>query len=139
MQIEVKRIRKLTKSTVGEFYINGNLECYTVEDTVREIPGQPASTWKIPHVTAIPVGTYNVVVTMSNRFKKLLPLLENVPGFEGIRIHTGNTAEDTEGCLIVGNTALVDRVAGSVVAFNKIFPKIKNALAKGEKVTITIS
>lgn len=139
VKIEVKRITKLSKSTIGELYIDGKLECYTVEDTVREIKGQSVESWKIPHVTAIPVGTYEVIIDMSNRFKKLLPLLLNVPGFDGVRIHTGNTAEDTEGCLIVGKIKQVAGVGGSKVAMAALQPKIQAALDRKEKVMLTIS
>jgi hypothetical protein len=138
MEIVLNRTAKLPKCTLGELSIDGVHSCYTVEDTVREIAGQSPDKWKIPHVTAIPVGRYEVVVTMSNRFKKLLPELLNVPGFDGIRIHTGNTAEDTDGCLIVGETLLPAGVGSSKLAFDDLFPKIQSAVSKGEKVWITI-
>jgi len=139
MLIEVKRQTKLPKCTIGQLFIDGKHECYTVEDTVREVVGTPVASWKIPHVTAIPAGTYGVTITMSNRFKKLMPLLANVPGFEGVRIHTGNTAEDTEGCIIVGSIKQVAAVGGSNVAMMALQPKIQAALSRGEKVTLKIS
>lgn len=77
--------------------------CWTLEDPVREVPGEPVEVWKIKGDTAIPRGTYAVRVTRSNRFKTDLPLLLNVPGFEGVRIHGGNTAADTEGCILVAH------------------------------------
>lgn len=77
--------------------------CWTLEDPVREVPGEPVEAWKIKGDTAIPRGTYAVRVTRSNRFKTDLPLLLNVPGFEGVRIHGGNTAADTEGCILVAH------------------------------------
>lgn len=86
--------------TVGELYVDNVFHCYTLEDAVRPV--------KIPKITAIPKGIYKVVLTMSNRFKKVLPLLENVPNFAGVRIHTGNTNEDTEGCILVGLGLLRD-------------------------------
>lgn len=138
MKIEVKRITFLPKCTIGELYIDGKFECYTVEDTVREVKGAPVKTWKIPHVTAIPAGTYEVIINMSTRFKKLLPLLLNVPGFSGVRIHTGNTAEDTEGCLIVGKIKRVAGVGASRIAMAALQPKIQAALDRKEKVTLTI-
>ena len=81
----------------------GKFQCYTLEDAVREIPGAPVSEYKIKGRTAIPVGSYDLVIDYSNRFKRLMPLLVGVPGFSGVRIHAGNTHEDTEGCILVGN------------------------------------
>jgi hypothetical protein len=97
------------ESTVGKLYFSLSDRdpwtwlCWTLEDVVREAPGQPVEAWKIPGETAIPRGTYAVRVTRSSRFKADLPILLNVPGFEGIRIHGGNTAADTEGCILVAH------------------------------------
>lgn len=96
MQINVKRTFKGQKYTIGKLYIDGHYLCDTLEDTVR-----PAGT-KIAGKTAIPAGTYKVKKTMSPRFKKVLPEILNVPGFSGVRIHAGNTAADTDGCLLLG-------------------------------------
>jgi len=82
--------------TAGCLYVNGIFECFTMEDTVRE-PGV-----KIPGKTAIPAGKYQLALDMSVRFNRMMPHILNVPGFEGIRIHAGNTAVDTEGCILVG-------------------------------------
>jgi len=95
MELTLKRDILADGYTLGLLSVDGKHYCYTVEDMVREGV-------KIPGKTAIPYGRYKVIVNMSNRFKKLLPLLLDVPGFEGVRIHSGNTAEDTEGCIIVG-------------------------------------
>jgi len=92
---------------------------------------------KVHGKTAIPSGTYQVAITFSNRFKKYLPLLINVPGFEGIRIHPGNTAADTEGCLLPGEFRNHNQVTNSKKAFTKLFEKLK-AVEKKEKITITI-
>lgn len=138
MQIEVRRMNRMPKWTIGELYVDGKLLMYTVEDTVREVAGQPVTAWKIPHVTAIPAGEYNVVISMSNRFKKLLPEVQNVPGFAGVRIHSGNTAEDTEGCIIVGKQKRITGVGLSKVAMMELQPLIQAAIAKGEKVTMKI-
>lgn len=98
-----------TESTVGKLYFRlSNRDswtwlCWTLEDVVREIPGQPVTAWKIKGRTAIPRGTYPMCVTRSNRFGVDLPLLLDVPGFDGIRIHGGNTAADTEGCILVAH------------------------------------
>lgn len=95
MKIEVKRTFKGTEYTIGKLYIDGHYLCDTLEDTVR-------NGVKIAGKTAIPAGTYKVKKTMSPRFKKVLPEILNVPGFTGVRIHAGNTATDTDGCLLLG-------------------------------------
>ena len=98
-----------TESTVGKLHFRLSPKdgwtwlCWTLEDVVREIPGQPVTAWKIKRETAIPRGAYPIRVTYSNRFKTALPLLLDVPGFEGIRIHGGNTKADTEGCILVAH------------------------------------
>ena len=98
-----------TESTVGKLYFrlsdrdSWTWLCWTLEDVVREIPGQPVAAWKVKRETAIPRGTYPIRVTRSNRFGVDLPLLLDVPGFDGIRIHGGNTAADTEGCILVAH------------------------------------
>lgn len=96
MQVNVRRTFKGPDYTIGKLYLDGHYLCDTLEDTVR-----PAGT-KIAGKTAIPAGTYKVKKTMSQRFKKILPEILNVPGFAGVRIHSGNTATDTEGCLLLG-------------------------------------
>lgn len=120
-------------------YIGNDFECYTLEDVVREVEGKPVKDWKIKGETAIPRGTYNVVLHMSPRFKKTLPMLENVPGFEYILIHQGNWAKNTEGCILVGSAKVSDvMIGGSKTAFDKLMPKIEAALKNKEKVTVTI-
>jgi hypothetical protein len=110
--------------------VNGTVECFTLEDVVRPE--------KIAGETAIPAGTYEVEITPSKRFKRDLPLVMNVPGFEGIRIHPGNTAEDTEGCILVGTSKMPDSVGGSRKAFEVLFAKIRDALDAEELVTLEI-
>ena len=97
----------LSRYKFGDDYIIGRLKTplqtfYTLEDKFREQKGVPVCEWKIPHETAIPCGTYPLIIDMSTRFKKLMPHILNVEGFDGIRIHAGNTAEDTEGCILLG-------------------------------------
>lgn len=118
MKLYLKRIHKTEHSTIGELYIDGKFQCYTLEDVEREV--------KIKNETAIPKGTYKIVITYSNRFKKQLPLLLNVPNFEGIRIHSGNTNHDTEGCILIGQTRSNDFIGSSRNAFNELYKKIKN-------------
>jgi len=127
MIITIKRLYKSDNSTIGEMTIDGKWECYTLEDKERDV--------KIKSETAIPKGTYKVIINQSNRFKKLLPLVLNVPNFEGIRIHPGNTNHDTEGCILVGRTRSKDFIGQSRKAFESLFAKMK--LAK--EITLTIS
>ena len=123
-------------ATIGELTVDGAFECYTCEDEDRKLEDNPDA--KIKGKTAIPRGAYNVVVTESTRFKRPLPLLENVMGFSGIRIHPGNSSEDTEGCLLPGRTRTDRTVGESKVAFNQLFGKIKDALDSGDTVSIEI-
>jgi hypothetical protein len=139
LRLKLERTWCGEKCTIGTLYVNGKTECFTLEDVRREVKGRPVEEWKVPGATAIPAGVYNVVVTPSNRFKRDLPLLENVPGFQGIRIHPGNTSEDTEGCLLVGMAKGPDFVSESRRAFEQLFTKIKESLGCGEKVTIEVA
>jgi len=126
MQITIKRLHKTDKSTIGELLIDGVFECYTLEDVERPV--------KIKAETAIPKGTYKVIVNMSNRFKRLMPLLLNVPNFEGVRMHAGNTNHDTEGCILVGRTRSKDFIGQSRKAYEKLFKKMQAA----KDITLTI-
>ena len=120
------------ESTIGELLIDGQHECFTLEDPVHKGP-------KIPGRTAIPEGTYPLVVTLSQRFGRELPLLLNVPGFSGIRIHPGNTAQDTEGCILVGQTRGQDWIGRSRAAFDLLFPKLQVGLKARISISITIT
>lgn len=111
--------------TLGRLIIGGTRFCFTCEDVVRDGP-------KVPGETAIPAGRYQVVITPSARFKRDLPLLLDVPGFSGIRIHPGNTAADTEGCILPGLGFDDAGVRLSVAAFDALFERIRAALASGE-------
>jgi uncharacterized protein DUF5675 len=99
--------------TIGQLMIGARFQCYTLEDAVREGP-------KIPGQTAIPFGRYQIVLTPSQRFGRVLPLLLDVPHFTGIRIHAGNTAADTEGCILVGAERTADTVLNSRVALEDL-------------------
>ena len=129
MNLRLVRKTFTDESTIGDLSVNGKFECFTLEDKVRAV--------KIHGKTAIPAGIYEVTVTFSDRFKKPLPLLLNVPNFAGVRIHSGNTAADTEGCILVGTSKGTNSVGASRVAFKALFDKIQAALKK-EKVFIEI-
>ena len=93
----------------------GNRLCFTLEDQIREIAGQPVSQWKVKNETAIPFGRYKIEFQNSPRFGEDTITLLNVPGFDFIRAHGGNSKDDTEGCIIVGNTqdVMAARVSGA--------------------------
>lgn len=134
MELDLERVQMTPEFTIGRLYLNNLFECFICEDAVRIDKGEA----KIPGKTAIPAGRYQVVVTMSNRFKRLLPLLVNVPQFEGIRIHPGNTSADTEGCLLPGVTRLDNGVGQSRFAFDRLFDKIKAPKRPDEKIYINV-
>ncbi len=127
-------IRQTTRNgfTPGYLTWDGKAECFTCEDPIREIPGQPVAKWKIFGETAIPAGTYQVIIDHSEHFEKRMPHVLDVPGFEGIRIHIGNRPKDTEGCLLLGDVIAADGVASSTAAFNEFMQKLETALAAGE-------
>jgi hypothetical protein len=131
MKMLLQRLPSTSKSTTGKLTIDGLAECYTLEDVCR-----PAGV-KVAGKTAIPAGTYQVIIDMSTRFKVLMPLLIGVPGFAGIRIHAGNTDADTDGCILVGKTPATDAVYQSRDAYKALFAKIQAGLKVG-KVWITI-
>lgn len=120
MKLKLKRQDYSDARTIGRLSIDGEDFCWTLEDRVRTGP-------KVPGQTAIPAGTYTVRLTMSPRFGRILPLLIDVPGFEGVRIHPGNTAADTEGCLLVGTGRTEDTITGSRDAFNALMARLENA------------
>ena len=98
MELTLTRTDKKTSCTLGVLAVDGKEVCDTMEPTWRDLQKEP----KVKGCTAIPEGRYPVVITLSPKFGKWLPLLLNVPQFEGIRIHAGNTPMDTEGCILVG-------------------------------------
>jgi len=132
-----KVIRKtLTKkSTIGELWIDGTLQCYTLEDVVRELNKLED---KVPGQTAIPYGTYVLDFTWSDRFQCFMPEIMNVPYFKGIRIHSGNTDKDTEGCLLVGSSTGVDFIYDSKKAFRPVMEIILEAHKAGIAMQIEI-
>lgn len=127
MLLKLIRFQKTDKSTIGRLYVDGRFECYTLEDVIRYK--------KVDGKTAIPAGNYDIIINQSARFKRLLPLLQNVPNFTGVRIHPGNTAEDTEGCILVGNDYRPNLVTESRKAFNILFEKMQ---ATEDKISIQI-
>ena len=134
MEIKVHRKYKKTAYTIGRMYVDGMFFCNTLEDAVRDIPKDG----KVPGKTAIPAGTYKVAYTMSPRFCRRLPLLLDVPYFSGVRIHPGNTAADTEGCILVGLNTQVGRLTSSRWYSDLLNERIERAIARGQNITIEI-
>ena len=119
MLIEVKRFEFKDTHTVGKMYVDGIYECYTLEDAVR-------NGTKVIGKTAIPIGTYKVIIDASTRFKQDMPHILDVPDFTGVRIHAGNTSADTDGCILLGSTwAGKDFIGNSKLAFDVFFNKLK--------------
>ena len=140
MKLTLKRIALRQTYTIGKLYIDDVYFCDTIEDTVRDTNKSGKfdnGEQKIKGKTAIPYGIYEIKWTYSPRFKKYTPQLMNVPSFEGIRVHAGNTSADTEGCLILGENKQVGKVLNSRATINKFYPIIKEACSNG-KVTIEI-
>lgn len=130
MIITVKRKWQTDESTQGELYVDGVFECYTLEDVERS--------QKVAGETAIPKGSYKVIINQSPRFGRLMPLITDVPGFSGVRIHSGNTAADTEGCLLVGKTRGPDFIGRSREAYLGLFSKLLAANEANNPITIII-
>ena len=124
MELRVERTDLSENSTIGNLYVDDQFECYTLEDKVRPV--------KIKGKTAISAGRYEVIINYSQRFGRLLPLFLNVPNFEGVRIHPGNTAADTEGCILVGRTKDTGFIGQSRLAFEQLFTKLKAASETGK-------
>ena len=127
----------LVRDEAGDDCQFGILACpeqsfHTLEDTVREIEGEPVETWKIPGQTAIPRGRYQVLWTFSNHFKEYLPLLVDVPGFSGVRIHSGNVASDTEGCVLLGMGRAVNSISSSRIACSRFNAALLAYLSVGD-------
>lgn len=126
-------------ATVGSL-TTGTYSCYTLEDVVREKPLTPVAQWKVVGETAIPVGRYKIIIDFSNHFQQLMMHVLDVPGFEGIRIHSGNTDKDTEGCILVGYNwdGDGDDIQNSRVALHALQMLVNSALNHNEEVWITI-
>ena len=142
MELRLERKWFEDTCTIGKLYVDDEYECYILEDVVRPL-GE-----KVYGETAIPYGDYTVIVNRSNRFKKDLPFIYNMPDmsvedghgvrFTGIRIHPGNTDADTHGCLLPGASKMDNKIGDSRLAFNKLFAKICAAIDAEEDVVLTI-
>ena len=136
LELKLVRLMMGAASTLGKFYIDGKYYGVTCEDKDRELE---AGGVKIAKQTAIPRGRYRVAVTFSNRFQKMLPLLEDVPGFTGVRIHGGNRAEDSEGCVLAGRVRIQDGIAQCKDTVEAIIDLIDDAEDRGEESYLEIA
>lgn len=134
INLTLQRIYKGDSYTIGKLYINGEYFCDTLEDAVRQLPEECQyekakqlcqCEEKVYGQTAIPEGKYKVILSYSNRFKRVLPLLLGVEHFEGIRIHSGNTSKDTEGCILVGFNSEKGKVLRSRITEQKLVEALK--------------
>lgn len=130
MELIIDRDVITDESATGKLYIDGVFECFTLEDAIRKV--------KIFGRTAIPAGRYKLVIDQSVHFdNKFLPHILDVPNFSGIRIHAGSRPEDTEGCILLGQTRTTNFVGRSQLAMAAFFPKLQAGLLAGD-VWITV-
>ncbi len=141
MEIILLRKTFSDNSTIGELILDDTVLCFTLEDTDRglscDMPPSEIAEKKVYGKTCIPYGRYEVAITFSNRFQKYLPLVMGVPGFDGIRFHSGNTPAHTLGCVLLGDVVGVDYIGKSRIAFSRVFSILK-AGSKKEKIFLTI-
>lgn len=144
IELTVQRRSTEGTATIGSLFRGTTFECYTLEDVVREVPGQPVDMWKIPGQTAIPVGRYRIGLVNSPKFGPDTLAVFGVPGFDLIRIHAGNTDRDTEGCLLVGQAVGqaeggTPTIGGSRAALAALKAKIIDAIrVRQDAVWLTI-
>jgi hypothetical protein len=134
MKLLLKRDTFTEKSTTGMLTLDGDFECFTLEDRDRNLEDGGE---KIQNETAIPRGIYPVVLDFSPRFQRILPHVLNVPQFTGVRIHSGNRPEDTEGCILVGQSRSGDWVSHSQKAMEALFDKMQS-IPSSEPITLEI-
>ena len=153
MKLELKRIAKRDTYTIGKLYIDGVYFCDTIEDKDRGLKQSMSlneiKQIKVKHQTAIPIGTYEITLhVVSPKYSQKpwyvnlcgakMPRLLNIPGYDGVLIHPGNSAADSSGCLVVGKNTVVGKVTDSRTTFKNLYAKLKVASDKGERITITI-
>lgn len=153
MKLTLDRFAKKDKYTIGRLSIDGKYFCDTIEDTDRGLTNQMSTSEilskKVKSLTAIPSGTYTITMKVKspsfsqkeyykNFCDGYLPRLKNVPGYEGVLIHIGNTEKDSAGCIIVGKNTVVGKVTNSKITFEALYAKLKEASNNNEEITITI-
>lgn len=131
MKLTLQRTHGTEGYTHGKLFIDDEYFCDTMEDQERDI--------KVAGKTAIPLGHYRVILDMSARFKQLMPQILNVPNYAGVRIHFGNTAADTEGCVLVGKPYKDDFITASKETFKNLMGVLLDATHSGQVITIEIT
>ena len=142
MKLKLKRILKGDAYTIGKLYIDGVYFCDTLEDTDRgltsDLTEEQIKKIKVYSMTAIPTGTYKIDITFSPRFKKKMPILLDVKGFTGIRIHSGNNDTHTSGCILCGYNKIKGQLTDSKIVTAKLYAMIENSINDKNEVEITI-
>lgn len=142
MEIRVKRIARKDGYTIGRMSLNNEYFCDTLEDTDRGLKSTMSEeeilSKKRKGITAIPTGEYDVILTFSPKFKRVLPLFLNVPGYQYIRVHHGNLPSSTDGCLLVGENKIKGQIVNSRATLEKLMSVLLECEKRKEKVTITI-
>lgn len=142
MKLLVKRELKKDTYTIGKMYVDGKYFCNTLEDKDRGLKQvdtvSSIQRIKVQHQTAIPAGIYEVIVNKSPRFGRMLPRILNVPGFDGVLIHRGNTDKDTSGCILVGEYKGGDKIINSTLYETKLVSLLTEAQNKKEPIEIEI-
>lgn len=138
----IQRRPTVRETTFGQWLIDGEFFCHTLEDAIREIPGAPVEQWKVKAKTAIPAGRYRLTLEQSPRFGPDTITIHGVPGFVGVRVHGGNDVDDTEGCPIVGDQ--IDEQAGGISGakargvLDRLKAEIRTAESGGLKCWLTV-
>jgi hypothetical protein len=130
MELLLQRDQSDSVCTLGTLFVDGTFECYTLEDVVRD--------HKVYGQTAIPAGRYKIVLVQSYHFNRIVPMLQDVPNYDRIYIHSGNRASDTLGCILVGHVKGKDEILQSHIAFDPLFVKIQKAYMNAEEIWITV-
>ena len=144
MRILLQRHALKAGYTIGRMEINGRYFCDTLEDTDRglreSMTEDEIAALKVKGATAIPIGTYRIdMQTRSPRFGRVLPRLVSVKGYAGVLIHSGNTADDTEGCILVGENRERGKVLNSRATLEHLLAFLRAAQAEGEEIELTIT
>lgn len=141
MKLTLNRRPSIGGATIGELLEDGVRLCWTLEDEIRERVGEPVANWKIRGATAIPAGEYRVTLEHSPRFGPDTLTINNVPGFAGVRMHAGNTSDQTDGCPLLGlrvtDTTIVGGTSAPAVALVKA--RVRAALQAGQHVLLSIN
>ncbi len=141
MNLVLQRTHAIGPRTFGTLHVDGQFMCYTLEDQVREVEGQPVAAWKIKGHTAIPAGRYRVTLQHSPRFGPDTLTVHDVPGFVGVRMHAGNTEDDTEGCPLLGMAIDVRGIVGgtSRSAVALVREAVRQAAGNGDQVWMDVA